>query len=230
MSAPAAGSETAPTSFRRRRVGRFSSKSPNRPEPRSELGSLRSRPGMDGTSSQAAFRRSRTYRPGSMRGSSTPGSRVPGSTARPMARIRCGERRRLRFTRRRATCEPSNCSLGTRSSKARSAISGSRSMTRSTSRSRSSCGLITGVAARARYGPEILSGEGSRHTRQRPLPPQDAPFGITVANREVKVDNGPCRKASGRRGCAESRHAAPVIQPMRRPAAARLHRHGMQIG
>ena len=169
------------------------------------------------------------YRPGSMRGSSTPGSRVPGSTARPMARIRCGERRRLRFTRRRATCEPSNCSLGTRSSKARSAISASRSMTRSTSRSRSNCELITGVAARARYGAAILSGEGSRHTRQRPLPPQDAPFGITVANREVRVDNGPRRKASGRRGCAESRHAAPVIQPMRQPAAARLHRHGMQI-
>ena len=95
-----------------------------------EPGFPRSRPGMDGTSSQAAFRRSRTYRPGSMRGSSMPGSRAPGSTARPTARIRCGERRRPRFTRRRAICGRFSCCLGIRSSKARSAISASRSMTR----------------------------------------------------------------------------------------------------
>ena len=38
MSAPAAGLESAPPSFRKRRAGRFSSKSPNRPEPRSKPG------------------------------------------------------------------------------------------------------------------------------------------------------------------------------------------------
>jgi hypothetical protein len=112
-----------------------------RPEPRSEPGFPRSRPGMDGTCSRAASGNSRTSRPGSMRGSSMPGSRVPGSTAPLTARIRCGKRRRPRSTRRRATCEPSNCSSGTRSSKARSAISASRSMTRSAFPSRSSCEL-----------------------------------------------------------------------------------------
>jgi hypothetical protein len=100
----AAGSETAPISFRKRQAGRFSSKSPNRPEPRSEPGFPRSRPGMDGTSSRAASGRSRTSRPGNMRGSSMPGSRVPGSTAPPTAPTRCAARRRPRSTRRRATC------------------------------------------------------------------------------------------------------------------------------
>ena len=52
-------------------------------------------------------------------------------------------RRRRRSTRRRATCEPSSCSSGIRSSKAPSAISASRSMTRSAFPSRSSCELIT---------------------------------------------------------------------------------------
>src|SRR5216684_3860616 len=99
MSAQAAGFETAQPSFRKRRAGRFSSKLPNRPEPQSEPGFPRSRPGTDDTSSRAAFGRDRTSRPGSMRGSSMPGSRAPGSTAPPTARIRCGERKRPKSTR-----------------------------------------------------------------------------------------------------------------------------------
>src|SRR6266513_2640940 len=72
MSAPAAGSETAPPSFRKRRAGRSSWKSPNRPEARSEPGFPRSRRGMDSTSFRAASGRSRTSQHGSMRGSSMP--------------------------------------------------------------------------------------------------------------------------------------------------------------
>src|SRR5579864_5766923 len=66
MSALAAGFETAPRSFRKRRADRCSSKLPNRPEPRSEPGFPRSRPEMGSTSSRAASGPSRTSRPGSM--------------------------------------------------------------------------------------------------------------------------------------------------------------------
>jgi len=59
-------------------------------------------------------------------------------TAPPTARSRCVGRRRRRSTRRRATCEPSSCSSGIRSSRAPSATSASRSTTRSAFLSRSS--------------------------------------------------------------------------------------------
>ena len=128
-------------SFRKRRAGRCSSKLPSRPDPRSELGFPRSRPGMDDTFSRAASGRSRTSRPGSMRGSSMPGSKAPGSTAPPTARIRCGERRPPKSTRRRAICVRFSCCSGIRSSKARFVTSGSRSTTRSAFPSRLSCEL-----------------------------------------------------------------------------------------
>jgi hypothetical protein len=162
MSAQAAGFETAQLSFRKRRAGRFSSKLPNRPEPRSEPGFQRSRPGTDDTYSRAASGRSHTSRPGSMRGSSMPGSRAPGSTAPPTARIRCGERRRPKSTRRRATCEPSNCSSGIQSSKARFVTSGSRSTTRSASPSRSRCELRRRGRGSTGSGAATLQGRWNR--------------------------------------------------------------------
>jgi len=55
------------------------------------------------TSSQAAFMTDRTSRHDNTLGSSTDGSNAPASTARLMGPTRCGERRRLKFTRRPAT-------------------------------------------------------------------------------------------------------------------------------
>src|SRR5260370_1140936 len=72
MSALAAGFETAQPSFRKSRAGGFSSKLPNRAEPRSEPGFQRSRTEMGDTSSRAASGGSSMSRPGSMRGSSMP--------------------------------------------------------------------------------------------------------------------------------------------------------------
>jgi len=90
-------------------------------------------------------------------------------------------KRRPRSTRRRATYEPSNCSSGTRSSKARSAISASRSMTRSASPSRSSCRLSrrgrgsTGSGAATlrkrwdlRAPPTAVSADKTRRSSSRP--------------------------------------------------------------
>ena len=170
-SAPAVGSETAPPSFRRRQAERSSSKLPNRPEPRSEPGFPRSRPGMDDTSSRAASGRSRTSRPGSMRGSSMPGSRAPGSTAPHTARIRCGERRRPKSTRRRATCERFSCCSSIRSSKARFVTSGSRSTTRSAFPSRLSCELRRRGRGSTGSGAATLRKRRNLRARQRPLPP-----------------------------------------------------------
>ena len=51
----------------------------------------------------AGSERSRTYRPGSMPGSSILGSRALDLTAQPMARIRCGGPRRHRYIRKQAT-------------------------------------------------------------------------------------------------------------------------------
>ena len=94
---------TAPLLSRRRRIGRSSSRSPSRPEHRSEIGFPASRRDGDSTSSPAASRRSRIYRRGSMRESFMLGSPVLGSTEPPTGRIRCGGRRRRRSIRRRGT-------------------------------------------------------------------------------------------------------------------------------
>jgi integrase len=52
----------------------------------------------------------------------------PGWTAAPTARIRCAAPRRRRSTARPAICERSSCFSGTRRSRARSVILGSRSV------------------------------------------------------------------------------------------------------
>ena len=80
-----------------------------------------------GSGSDRIFRRSSTLV------SFTAGSIEPVSTVRLTGRTRCGERSRPKFTRRPATFGPP-----TRSSKAPFAISGSRWMTPSRSRSKSS--------------------------------------------------------------------------------------------
>ena len=109
-------------SFKRRQAGRFSSRSPSRPAPRSKPGFRRSTRETASISSRAASGRTRTSRHGSMQELSTPGSRAPGLTAPPMARIRCDGRRRPRSTRRRAICGRFSCCSDTQSSKAQSAI------------------------------------------------------------------------------------------------------------
>ena len=129
MCAPPAGSEIALPSFRRKQADRSSSKLLNKPEPQSEPGFPRATLGMDSTSSRAASGCNHTSLHDSMRGSSMPGSRAPGLTARPTARIRCGGPRRRRSTRRRATGEQSSSCLDIRNSKVPSAIWASRSMT-----------------------------------------------------------------------------------------------------
>ena len=84
----------------------------------------------------------------SMPASSIDGWSAPASIVRRTARIRCAGRSRLKFTGRPATCERCSCCSGTRSWRARCAISGSRWMTPSTFQSRSSysrswlCGLV----------------------------------------------------------------------------------------
>jgi hypothetical protein len=91
--------------------------------------------GTGSTSSQVACVASRTSRRDSTPASSIAGSSAPVSIARLMERIRCGAPGRRRFTRRPAIGEPLSCCLGTASSKARFAISVSRSTVRSASRS-----------------------------------------------------------------------------------------------
>jgi hypothetical protein len=59
-------------------------------------------PAIGQTSSQAAFMNDRTFRHDNTLGSSIYGSSAPASTARLMGPTRCGERRRLKFTRRPA--------------------------------------------------------------------------------------------------------------------------------
>src|SRR5271167_2277541 len=86
MFAPATEFETAPLLFRRRRAGRFSSRSPSRPAPRSRPGFRRSTRKTASISSRAASGHTRTSRHDSMHGLSTPGLRAPGLTAPPMAR------------------------------------------------------------------------------------------------------------------------------------------------
>jgi hypothetical protein len=88
--------------------------------------------------SRAVFGSSRISRPGSTPASSINGWSAPVLIARRKARIRCAERRRLKFTERPATCERCSCCSATRSWRAPCAISGSRSTMRSASRSRSS--------------------------------------------------------------------------------------------
>jgi hypothetical protein len=63
---------------------------------------------------------------------------APVLIVRPTARIRCGERKQLKFTGRPATYEPCSCCSATPSWRAPFAISGSRWTMRSRSRSRSS--------------------------------------------------------------------------------------------
>ncbi len=89
--APAPEFETAPPSFRRRQVGRFSSKLPSRPGPRSKTDLPRSARGRGSTSSRAVSGRSPTCRHASMRGPSMAGSRAPGLKAPPTACIRCAD-------------------------------------------------------------------------------------------------------------------------------------------
>jgi hypothetical protein len=173
--APAAGCETAPQSFRRRQAGRFSSRSPSRPEPRLETGFPKSTRGWASTSFRAGSARSPTCRHASMRGSSMPGSRALDFKAPPTARIRCVERRRRRSTKRRATCEPSSCSSDIRSSRAPSDTSASRSMTRSAFPSRSSCKLKRKGRGPAGSGPP----PNDRYHHE------DPPFGVMPANRDV---------------------------------------------
>jgi hypothetical protein len=87
-----------------------------------------------------------------MPGSSTPGSRAPGWTAPPTSLTRCGVQRRPRSTRGQGICEWFNCCSATQSSKARCAISASRSMTRSAFPSKSSCELRQKDRSPARRG------------------------------------------------------------------------------
>jgi hypothetical protein len=87
--------------------------------------------------SQAVSGESRTCRRGNTPESSIDGWNAPGSIARHMVRTLCAERSRHRFTRRPAICEQCSCCLATRSRRAPCAISGSRLMMRSASRSRS---------------------------------------------------------------------------------------------
>jgi hypothetical protein len=217
----AGGSGTAPLSFRKRRAGRSSSKSPNRPEPRSGRGFPRSKRGMDSTSSRAASARSRTSRHGSMRGLYMPGSRAPDLTAPPMARTRCGERRRPRSTRRRATCGRCSFSSGIQSSKAPSATLASRSMTRSASRSRSSCELRQEeVAALRGAGSRCSARQRFLRPHRRPLPPTNSaarhhdrkPRGRVTSGRPAQA-KGSCAGFSLRRrplplcGCVGSSYA-----------------------
>jgi hypothetical protein len=140
---------------------------------RSETGCRTATSGIGATCSRAACGRSRTSPPGNTRGSSMPGSRLPGSTARPTARIRCAGRRRRRSARRRETCVPFSSCSDIRSSKAPSAISASRSTACSAFRSRSSSEYhIAALSFSARPRPP-------RPTDGRKVP--NRPFGPAAA-------------------------------------------------
>ena len=95
-------------------------------------------PAKTDTCSRAVSGSSRTSRHDSTRGSSIDGLSRPGLIVRRTARTRCAERSRLRFIERPATCGPRNCCSVTRSWKAPSDISVSRSTMRSAFRSKSS--------------------------------------------------------------------------------------------
>jgi hypothetical protein len=125
--APVAEFESGPPSFRERPGGRFSSKSPSRPGPRSRNGYPKSTQGAGGIYSRADSGRSRISQLANMRASSTNGLRVPDSTARLTGRTRCAGRRQHRSTKRREICEQFSFCLDTRSWKAPSAISVLRS-------------------------------------------------------------------------------------------------------
>jgi len=191
VSVPAAGSGTAPPSFRRRRDGRSSSKSPNRPEPQSRRGFSRLPAGRGDTSSRAASRHRHTYRRGNTRGSFMAGSRVPGWIARPTARIRCAGQRRRRSTRRRATFARSSCSSGIRSWKAPSVTWASRWMTRSPFPSKSSCKPVTAATpspinegrspSRAQKGRTGRPGSATAMIDQPPTAPRGRPVLVRIA-------------------------------------------------
>jgi hypothetical protein len=101
-----------------------------------------------------------------------------------LVRIRCGGRRRPRSTRRRATCEPSNCSSGTRNWKARSAILASRS--RSAFPSRSSCKLKRrGRGPCDKRGPDAARATDSCAFTSGRYRRRNAPFDIMAINRDV---------------------------------------------
>jgi Phage integrase family len=100
-------------------------------------------------------------------------------------RTRYVGRRLPKSTRRRATCEPSNCSLGTRSSKARCGTSASRSMMRLASPSRSSCELSREGAAPRQAGPRRSAAWQLRTSTNDRYRRQNAPFMIIAVNHEV---------------------------------------------
>jgi hypothetical protein len=204
--APATGCETAPPSSRRRRGGRFSSKSPSRPEPRSETGFPKSTRGTGSTSFRAGSARCRICRHANMRGSSMPGSRAPGLMAPLTVRTRCVGRRLPKSTRRRVTCEPSNCSSGTRSSKARCGTSASRSMMRSASPCRSSCELSREGAAPGQAGPRRSGAWNLRTSTNDRYRRQNAPFMIVARKPRGRVDSGRSRTS---RLTARSRRKPP---------------------
>jgi hypothetical protein len=93
---------------------------------------------------------------------------------------------RPRSSRRRATCEPSNCSLDTRNSKVRSAISASRSMTRSAFPSRSSCKLKRrGRSPYDKRGRDVARATDSCAFTRGRYRRRNAPFDIMAINRNV---------------------------------------------
>jgi len=114
---------------------------------RSTIGDWPSTPAGVDTCSRAVSGSGRISRRGSTPASSIDGWSAPVPIVRRTAHIRCAERRRLKFTRKPATCERYSCCSVTRNWKAPFAISGSRWMMRSVSRNGSNserswrCGL-----------------------------------------------------------------------------------------
>ena len=117
--------------------GRARSRSPSKRAGQSASGWPPWVPAKTDTCSRAVSGSSRTSRHASTRASSIDGLSGPGLIVRRMARTRCAKRNRLRFIERPATCGPCNCCSVTRSWKAPSDISVSRSTMRSASRSKS---------------------------------------------------------------------------------------------
>jgi hypothetical protein len=122
-------------------------------------------------------------------------NRRPKDTARPEeARSSQGET---------GTCEPSNCSSGTRSSKARYGTSASRSMMRSASPNRSSCELGREGAPR-QAGPRRSGGAESAY-----LPP-------TTDSADKTAIHDHRRKPRGRVDFTPSPHPPPTARSRRK--------------